>query len=398
LYKEHPRRRKNGAGIVAKPILRRLFMKKQYLFIIVVLVGGLLFGGCDIIADLLGLNSGEEEDSPPPQDDGPSFYVSAEGKDDNSGETAESPLPTLQKAYEAAVRDSVRKRIVVLSDLESESLVSLSPANIVGARDETVTIAGKRSGIKIERSKGTDNSVLEITGGANVKFENITINGKTSDTVYHRAISISGKKTQVTLGNEVVISGAGINGSGILVYNTVADTTKLILDAGSVITACEPVSDDQYRSAVMVQGKFAHLTINDGASISYNNVDNGSDYGGGFYLRDGGKAVMNGGIIHGNKASTGGGVYIDDTGLGEFTMNGGTISGNQAAIGGGIYLAAGKFTMNGGVIYGNEAGIDDGLKNTATNEGAAFYKNKGTATLLTSALNTSEETIGTPSH
>jgi parallel beta-helix repeat protein len=61
-------------------------------------------------------------------------------------------------------------------------------------------------------------------------------------------------------------------------------------------------------------------------------------------------------------------------------MEGGTISGNTATNnGGGVYLDSGTFTMDGGIIYGNEVPNGD-LKNTA-NQGAAFYKSGGTATI-----------------
>jgi hypothetical protein len=59
---------------------------------------------------------------------------------------------------------------------------------------------------------------------------------------------------------------------------------------------------------------------------------------------------MNGGMISGNNAYEGGGVYSY-----EFTMNNGTISGNIAfRYGGGVY-SSGTLTMRDGVISGNTA-------------------------------------------
>ena len=76
--------------------------------------------------------------------------------------------------------------------------------------------------------------------------------------------------------------------------------------------------------------------------------------GSGVRVEGGGTFNMYGGTITGNKAETGGGVYVVG---GTFTMSGGTISGNTADStdgGVGVYSGA-KFIMNGGEITGNTA-------------------------------------------
>lgn len=78
----------------------------------------------------------------------------------------------------------------------------------------------------------------------------------------------------------------------------------------------------------------------------------GNDDGGSVVtVASGGTFDMNGGMITGAKATSGGGVYVGGT----FILNGGTISGNHSTNnGGGVYVnSSGTFTVNGGVISSN---------------------------------------------
>jgi predicted outer membrane repeat protein len=87
-------------------------------------------------------------------------------------------------------------------------------------------------------------------------------------------------------------------------------------------------------------------------------------HGGGVYVNNG-TFTMKGGTINGNTASTtlsdgtmayGGGVCLaSSSGSGIFTMKGGTINGNTADYGGAIYIVSGIFSMEGGTISGNIA-------------------------------------------
>ncbi|HJJ33968.1 MAG TPA: hypothetical protein O0X19_06320, partial [Methanocorpusculum sp.] len=125
----------------------------------------------------------------------------------------------------------------------------------------------------------------------------------------------------------------------------------------------------------------ARLILN-GGSISDNRIDNGGMIdaaGAGVYADDYGEVTMNGGSISNNYASAhngyGAGVHIR---RGSFTMTGGTISGNIASssnsVGGGVYLWGNvKFKMTGGVISGNSANRGGGVY---VNSGATFYVGK----------------------
>jgi hypothetical protein len=89
-----------------------------------------------------------------------------------------------------------------------------------------------------------------------------------------------------------------------------------------------------------------------GGTISGNTANY---FGGGVYVKTG-AFTMSGGTINGNAAGNsglgGGGVSMDG---GTFTMAGGTICGNTAGNGGGVYMGGGTFTMNDGTISGNTA-------------------------------------------
>ena len=136
------------------------------------------------------------------------------------------------------------------------------------------------------------------------------------------------------------------------------------------------------------------LEMNDGVKL-INNTRGSSSNGGAVSVSPtmaGTSAffIMNGGIISGNNASLGGGVYLSIASGSEaiFTMNGGTISGNHADLGGGVFKMniPGSFTKRpGGIIYGSGAGPNSNTASSGPNYGHAvlffnaaseIYRNK----------------------
>jgi hypothetical protein len=266
--------------------------------------------------------------------------VHGDGNDDvHDGLTVDAPFLTLEKAYMTALANPQYTRIVVLSDIAADKAIVL-----VGAPNQPILIKGNGAGnIKIERSGGTGDSVLAIEGGAQVKLENITINGKANGS--YRALKTAGNTTKVTLGNGAVltgqITGSGLSaatvadGSGILI----CDNAEVEITGTGTVTGCAETGTRAKGAVVVIGG--GKLTMN-GGEISHNT------------------ATGTGGSFHG---ALGGGVHVSG---GMFTMNAGVISGNKAissdaetnayAFGGGVYIRSGSmFTMNGGVISDNEA-------------------------------------------
>jgi len=122
---------------------------------------------------------------------------------------------------------------------------------------------------------------------------------------------------------------------------TIAPNTTMILDKGVTLKGI----NDNYSPLIKVEG--GTLVMKKNSEIS-GNTNNGNDIGGG---------------VHINGRSTGVSPDIELY-IGEFRMEGGVISGNTASQGGGVYVGEdGKFSKTGGIIYGNDEA--NNLNNTA---------------------------------
>jgi len=326
----------------------------------------------------------------------PSFYVNANGDDNNDGLTVQTAFKTLNKALSSA-DEGVIKIITVIGTLNMESESSDYEGNALFyinlENDEQITITGRDGALD---ATGCGNSVLRIAGSSVIRLENIVITGGVS--AYGGGINIDGVNPTVIIGKGTEVTGnyAGWGG-GIAISNgrlfmedgTVSKNSSNEASNGggiSVINNAEfimksgTISNNEagFGGGVHVQGSF----ILKNGTISENNSKRSG--GGGVGLLNG-KFLMEGGVISGNKGhgeNNGGGVYVYSTS--EFTMTGGeitnneagwgggifsdniliikngTVSGNRAELpGGGIYIFKGKFFMEGGVISGNKCGVDN---------------------------------------
>jgi hypothetical protein len=322
--------------------------------------------------------------------------VSTSGDDGKDGKSKETAFATLEKAYKAALLDTTGyNTIVVLTNLSKIGLVELSAIVEDEPIEKLITIKGGAGVPKLTRTPDGDNTsdnngrVLKVSGGANIKFEKIMINGITSENYFHGALMIEGVAgeedgiytltSRVTLGDGAVITGKKDSdalvedeenaGSGILV----GGGGELVMEHGSKVTGCKMTGSGHVYAPVVVDGSKFTMT---GGEISSNKVSkNGPgefiSHGGGVYVSNG-EFTMNGGEISSNELvctntvdttlsyDMGGGVFIEDDG--NFKMTNGKISGNTITsaapaafiIGGGVYVYNGEFTMNGGEISSNE--------------------------------------------
>ena len=111
-------------------------------------------------------------------------------------------------------------------------------------------------------------------------------------------------------------------------------------------------------------------TMTDGFSITENEAGvagGGIKFSEHVYAVEPASFTMFGGMVAGNSAQTGGGVYIDEEKGIAFTMSGGMIQENSAergeksyGRGGGVYLAGGIFTLTGGSIKSNNSDNNGG--------------------------------------
>jgi hypothetical protein len=128
---------------------------------------------------------------------------------------------------------------------------------------------------------------------------------------------------------------------------------------------------------------YGHLTVQSGVTLVTKNVTlTGNTTSSNTIplvrVRSGGTFKMEAGTtLTGNKASSGGGVYVDSGAV--FVMNGGTITGNIASMGHGVYVV-GSMSMTGGSVTGNAHSSNaDGA-----NDVAVYAASTGTGSLTLS--------------
>jgi hypothetical protein len=373
-----------------------------------------------------------------------SFYIDGgEGGSDteNTGREQTSPFKTLAAAYRAAKAQSVPVRLVILSDLDVSALEEVAvaieevPADESGEGEEkteseeplpppepfssiqdakVITIAGGGTEpVTLTRSGAERDSVLEIGGGAQVTFTNITINGKKGEgegDKDRRALKIigdaNGPKTKVTLGNGVIITGrittssnsavpSNNDGSGILV----SGNAELAMTGDSQVSGCETNTSANHAKGAVVITSGSAFTMGGTSSVSGNTVNStanasgGVFYGGGVYVSGGTFAMGGSAEVHDNNATggassnttiCGGGVYLgaastltmgDDAAVsGNTGTNTNPTSGTVS--GGGIYANASQIEMNNrAAVNGNK------IKGRAKNGGGVYLDSDSTLTM-----------------
>jgi hypothetical protein len=207
----------------------------------------------------------------------------------------------------------------------------------------------------LQRSADSHNTyVLEVSADENIAPHTFYYEGAINITIVLRGIG----------GNRAI----RLKSNGTMF--TVRSNVTLILDNNITLYGHNGNSG----RIVSVEG--GTLKMNVGSTITGN-------ASGGVGVSSGGIFEMKGGIISGNTANSGGGVYVREgtftisggtisentakqygggvhfrwgfNNNGPFTMSGGTISGNIALVGGGVYMPNANFTMSGGVIISNIA-------------------------------------------
>ena len=216
------------------------------------------------------------------------------------------------------------------------------------------------------------------------------------------AIVISASGTVNLCLNGYMLDASGINTSAITVQN---GATLVLFDCqtgSSSHTHSYSVGDNglytfgsgnsSINGGVITGGSATSgggVNVNSGASFTmYGGVIAGNSAGSGNPSRGGGvfaggTFTMEGGTISGNTAPIGGGVSVRNDAV--FTMTDGIVSNNTAVtvsnagdhksgIGGGVNVGEGTFTMNGGTVSGNAA-QKDGKSSTGRGGGVYIYSN-----------------------
>ena len=228
--------------------------------------------------------------------------------------------------------------------------------------DGTLTIDGKTSGGSA--SGNAKNAFVSVLEGATANmYENVTLqNGEFADKA---CVVIKGSDSAFNMYGGVIekCSRAVIAQSGATFYMrsgeiknckvngdgviSVTDNSKFIMEGG-IISGCKADTGG---------GLYADnsaVTINKG-TIS----ECSADKGGGLYAKNSSTVTISGGTISGCDGRWGGGLYADNSTV---TISGGTISRCKVGAGGGLYATNGStININSGTISGCEAGVGGGL-------------------------------------
>jgi hypothetical protein len=107
------------------------------------------------------------------------YHVSPEGKDTDKGLSPKRPFKTLRRALEAVISSDSRT-ILVMGELTDSSEVDTQDTESVfyigDTAGKTITIRGSGDQARLSAVR-TNKRVLRITGGAQVRLENIEITG-----------------------------------------------------------------------------------------------------------------------------------------------------------------------------------------------------------------------------
>ena len=203
----------------------------------------------------------------------------------------------------------------------------------------------------------------------------LDLNGKTWTTGDNRAFWVYGDFAVMDTvgGGEIVANGSNMGSGGVMRVDG-----KLVLYSGTIR---RNVSDSlvgkggvlQLTSGAEFIMKGGKLT--GGACVKYTDSSNKTvDAQGGSIYAEKAAVRLEGGIIEGGSAASGGNLYLADS---TFQMTGGTITGGEATgSGGNIYLLRSTFVMDDGSL---ENGISDNRGgNLLIETGSSFTMNGGT--------------------
>lgn len=286
--------------------------------------------------------------------DAPLYVSSATGASDSNTGTALHPYVTVKQAT---------MQVWNTAD-DNETTI-----NIVG---EVTGVAGGATGAQqyIEVSASVTNPKIRLKGTTNTAKINPNPNNGTEN---RKALGIN-SKVDLTI-EQLTITGGNTTGHGAGIYSNIAGVT---------------------------------LTLDTGAIVSGNTVNNTSGYAGGIYItgsnNDRAKLIMKtGSQIKGNYAVNGGGVYLS---YADLCMSGtaligesatspatNTTGGNKGTNGGGVYVASsGCIWLGYSAPSDNENAVlalTDGygiLHNYASACGGGIYNNGGTVKMKTGAI------------
>jgi hypothetical protein len=178
-----------------------------------------------------------------------SWYVVANGNDENNGRSEDKAFKTLGKALSSA-NDGVVKKITVLGTITDY-------VSFVGSNTNEILITGKDENAKIC-------SEIIIKGEASVRFENVVFDAFRDNAAgkYYCGHIVAQGKVSVTLGKGTIFNGN-------VEYCSHYDAAITIaIESNGVMEADAEISAQFYQSGVLASGTFV---MKDNAKISNRN-------------------------------------------------------------------------------------------------------------------------------
>ncbi len=260
-----------------------------------------------------------------------------------------NPYMTIQEALEEIPKGTPAKLRIVNDMILSATVVIKEGMNVLITTDANPATMADYKAITLKRSADFKDSAFAIEKGATLTLE--AADGK--------ELIFDGENKAVTRA-AIVANGAVSLGKGVTIKGNNNKANETIVEKNPALTFGGGMFIDLGGSC----------TVN-GAVITGNYASSG----GGIYVKDA-ALTLSEGEIHANNALYGGGVYIETTGakedtFGVFNMAEGKLSSNKAnavkaikdsGMGGGVYIGNGSsFMMSGGNLESNTADLGAGV-------------------------------------
>ena len=359
--------------------------------------GDTLAGGAPAVSEQAGTNEEENGSAGDPQNTGTPDAGGAEdskadapesGEDENAGNNADAAVSAVQTMIDAlpivseldgmtadeldAAYDDIQAAYDAYEALNAEQQAQITGADFEALlgwfNSQTAPLTDAQSGVHTHCVCGGTAAVNGHEHDSDSIAWTATDSLPTSAGNYYLTQSVSGSWTVPEGEVNLCLNGQTING-------------KITIGSGATLTLTDCIGSGRVQGEVTVNGGKFELysgTITGGVQVGIK----GSAY------QTGSSFTMYGGEITGNKAGSGGGVFLvgttNQTDPPRFTMHGGTISDNTAGAsdggGGGVYVGEKcSFTMDGGAITGNKA--------TAGNGGGIYiHFNAGTVSISNATI------------
>ena len=230
--------------------------------------------------------------------------------------------------------------------------------------DTAKTPAGQLASMEWEKGSGSNNVTPKSLTYYETKSTPNTNGLGTTETTYEHVVTGFGA---IDVASE----------SGSVKYVVNVEAGGILNLKGGMITTAANLSNDGH--VIFSQGT---VKIEGG----YVTNGNGGGWGGGLCVT-GAKASleMTGGVVAGNKAASGGGIYADRGAT--LKLTGGIISGNATygeavGLGGGILVSGGSVTVSGGYITNNKYARYCGIDGQGDHGGGGLAANNGTHVII----------------